>query len=55
MITNTSSSQVVSVIPITCNEDHVSIDAGTLANGMYSYTLYIDGKMVDTKSMVMQK
>jgi len=55
MITNTSTSQVISVIPISCNEDHVSIDAYTLASGTYSYTLYVDGKMVDTRSMVLQK
>ena len=42
MITNTSTSEVMSVIPISCNEDHVSIDAGTLASGMCSYTLYVD-------------
>lgn len=52
MITNTSTSEVISVIPISCNEDHVSIDAGTLASGTYSYTMYVDGKMIDTKSMV---
>src|SRR6185295_15828282 len=55
IITNTSTSQVISVIPISCNEDHVSIDAYTLASGTYSYTLYVDGKMVDTRSMVLQK
>jgi len=55
MIVNSSSSEVVSVIPISCNEDHVSIDAGTLASGSYSYSLYVNGKMVDTKSMVIAK
>jgi len=55
MITNTSTSEVVSVIPISCNENHVSIDAGTLSSGIYSYTLYVDGKMVDTKSMILTK
>ncbi|HYV94107.1 MAG TPA: hypothetical protein VE978_20185 [Chitinophagales bacterium] len=62
MITNTSTSQVISVIPVSCNEDHVSIDAGVLvrmdsygASGTYSYTLYVDGKMIDTKSMVLTR
>jgi hypothetical protein len=55
MITNTSSSEVISVIPISCNEDHVSINAGVLASGMYSYTLYINGKMIETKNMVLTK
>ena len=55
MITNTSTSEVISLIPISCNEDHVSIDAGTLASGSYSYTLYVDGKLIDTKNMILTK
>ena len=55
MIANTSTSEMISVIPISCNEDHVSIDAGTLAGGSYSYTLYVDGKLIDTKQMVLLK
>ena len=55
MITNTSLGEVVSVIPVSCNEDHLSIDAGTLSSGTYSYTLYVDGKMIDTKQMVIQQ
>lgn len=55
MITNNSSGEVVNVIPVSCNEDHLSIDAGTLASGSYSYTLYIDGKIVGTKSMILTK
>jgi len=55
MITNTSTSEVISVIPILCSEDHVSIDAGTLVSGSYSYTLYVYGKMIDTKLMSLQK
>src|SRR4029079_2879615 len=49
MITNTVTSQVISVIPISCSEDHVSIDAGTLPSGKYSYSLYIDGKLISTR------
>jgi hypothetical protein len=55
MITNTSTSEVINVIPISCNQDHLSIDAGTLASGTYSYTLYVDGKVIGTKNMVLQK
>jgi len=51
MVTNISSSEVVSVIPINCNEDHVKIDAGLLASGTYSYTLFVNGKAIDTKAM----
>jgi hypothetical protein len=55
MITNSSLSEVVSVIPVSCNQDHVSVDAGILASGTYSYTLYVDGKVIDTKQMVLTK
>ena len=55
MITNTSTSEVISVIPISCNEDHVSVDAGTFSSGTYSYTLYVDGKMIETKQMILTK
>lgn len=55
MISITSTSEVVSIIPVSCNDDHVSIHAGVLASGTYSYTLYVDGKMIDTKEMVLTK
>ena len=55
MITNISSAEVVSVIPISCNEDHIQIDAGTLSSGTYSYSLYVNGNLVDTKQMVLTK
>jgi len=55
MITNTSTSQVISVIPISCDEDHVSVNANTLASGTYSYALFVDGKLIDKKEMVITK
>jgi hypothetical protein len=55
MITNVETNEVISLIPISCNEDHVSIDAGTLASGTYSYTLYVNGKLIDTKNMELLK
>lgn len=33
----------------------VQIDASTLASGAYQYSLYIDGKTIETKQMVLQK
>ncbi|HYV94840.1 MAG TPA: hypothetical protein VE978_23905 [Chitinophagales bacterium] len=51
MITNTLTSEMISIIPISCNEDHVSVDPGKLTSGTYSYTLFVDGKMIDTKRM----
>lgn len=55
MITNTTTSEVISVIPISCNENHVSVDAEMLASGTYSYALYVNGKMIDMKQMVITK
>lgn len=47
--------EVASVIPVSCNEDHLSVDAGILSSGTYSYTLYVDGKLIDTKEMILTK
>jgi hypothetical protein len=33
----------------------VQVDASTLASGAYQYSLYVDGKKVDTKQMVLAK
>ena len=33
----------------------VHVDAAMLASGAYSYTLYVDGKLVDSKQMVTAK
>lgn len=55
MITNSADSEVISVIPISCNEDHLRIEAGFLASGTYSYSLYIDGTVIQTKKMTIVK
>ncbi len=55
MITNRTTAQVVTVIPVSSNEKHIQVDAGTLASGAYSYTLTVDGKIIDTKEMVITK
>ncbi len=33
----------------------IKIDASTLANGVYQYSLYVNNKLIDTKQMVSQK
>lgn len=33
----------------------ITIDASTLAAGAYSYSLFVDGKLVETKHMVLSK
>ncbi len=32
-----------------------TVAAGQLAQGTYNYTLYVDGKMTDTKQMILTK
>ena len=33
----------------------LNVDAGMLASGAYNYSLLVDGKLIDTKSMVLAK
>ena len=33
----------------------VNVDASTLSAGAYQYSLYVDGKLIDTKQMVLLK
>ncbi|MEP6514233.1 MAG: tail fiber domain-containing protein [Parafilimonas sp.] len=33
----------------------LQIDASTLSNGAYQYSLYVDGKLIDTKQMILAK
>ena len=33
----------------------LKIDASTLSSGAYQYSLYVDGRLVDTKQMVLAK
>ena len=33
----------------------VNVDASTLASGAYQYSLYVDGKLIDTKQMILAK
>jgi hypothetical protein len=47
--------RVLQVLPINDRGGiSVDVDAATLAAGVYSYTLFVDGKPVDTKRMVKQ-
>ncbi len=33
----------------------VYVDASTLASGAYNYSLYVDGRLVDSKQMIAAK
>lgn len=52
MITEVSTAKLVRLVPVSCKETQLTIDAGTLAPGTYTYTLYIDGQAFDSKQMM---
>ena len=55
VISEVGSGKIVTAIPVSCSETHLAIDAGTLASGSYTYSLYINGKLVDSKQMILAK
>ncbi|MFI5170875.1 MAG: tail fiber domain-containing protein [Chitinophagales bacterium] len=55
MIINTSEGKVITIIPISCNETHISFEAGQIASGNYTYTLIVDGNIIGTKTMILAK
>jgi len=55
VISESGSGKIITAIPVSCNETQITIDAGTLASGTYTYSLYIDGKTVDTKQMILTR
>jgi len=55
VITETETGKLVNAIPVSCKETNLSIEAGSIATGTYVYSLYIDGKLIDTKKMVLTK
>jgi trimeric autotransporter adhesin len=54
-IVETATGRIIHLIPVSCTETELSFDAGSLASGDYSYSLYVDGKLVETKQMVLTK
>jgi hypothetical protein len=45
--------QIIKVVDIkTKGKGQLNVFANDLSSGMYSYTLYVDGKAIDTKKMV---
>lgn len=55
VITESATGRIVTAIPVSCDETHAVIEAGSLSSGTYQYTLYIDGKPFDTRQMVLTK
>jgi hypothetical protein len=50
-----STGKIVRAIPVSCKETQLSLEAGILAAGVYSYSLVVDGRTVDMKQMVLTK
>lgn len=53
IIFNDMKGQIIKVVDIkTKGQGQLNVFANDLSSGMYSYTLYVDGKAIDTKKMV---
>ncbi|MDR1122319.1 MAG: T9SS type A sorting domain-containing protein, partial [Dysgonamonadaceae bacterium] len=54
VITGTSGS-VIRKIPLQSGTDSITIEGGALSAGIYYYSLYVDGSLIDTKQMILTK
>jgi len=55
VISEPATGKIARVIPVSCNETQLILDAGTLTSAAYSYSLYVNGSLISTKSMVLTK
>ncbi|MFM7766500.1 MAG: hypothetical protein ACKO9S_01435, partial [Bacteroidota bacterium] len=55
LITDHGTGRAIKAVPLSCKDTHLMLDAGSLASGTYSYSLFVDGASVDTKQMVIVK
>jgi hypothetical protein len=55
VITQTGSGKIIKTLPVSIGTSQLNLDAASLAAGTYAYTLYVDGKKVDTKQMVITR
>lgn len=54
-ITNVKGQMLKSIVVNNKGEGQITLDAGMLAAGSYTYSLWVDGRQADTKQMVIQK
>lgn len=52
VITNIANGNIIKAIPISNKETQLNIDVSNLTSGSYNYTLYINGKAIETKKMI---
>jgi len=50
-----STGKIVRAIPVSCRETQLSLEAGTLAAGVYSYSMVVDGITIETRQMILAK
>ena len=55
LITDHATGRAIKAVPLSCKDTHLMLDAGSLASGTYSYSLFVDGVSIDTKQMVIVK
>ena len=55
IIVTDKTGKVLKEINISSGKGLVNIDASTLSSGAYQYSLYVDGKRIDTKQMILTK
>jgi len=56
IIITDKSGKVLKEVNVTgAGKGNFKLDASTLASGAYQYTLYVDGKLIDTKQMILNR
>jgi hypothetical protein len=55
MVINNTAGNVVRQIPLQPGTESISIEGGALSAGIYYYSLYVDGSLIDTKQMILTK
>jgi hypothetical protein len=55
LVVSSAAGRVVRQLPLQQGTDSITIEGGSLAVGIYYYSLYVDGSLVDTKKMILTK
>ena len=55
IIVSDKNGNVLKQINLSAGKGSVTVDATTLSSGAYQYSLYVDGKRIDTKQMILSK
>jgi len=55
VITQTGSGKIIKTLLVPIDTSQLTLDAASLATGVYAYTLYVDDKKVGTKQMVISR